>query len=202
MSEELLIRHCAPTLAGLKAANMFSCKYETEEELRAYLRNINNNLAGKGIRALPLKVGDNRALIYLFRPYALQRILSSGEAKTLLKEKGYMNECAGCHQCHVGMGGYLCRLAGRIKSEKDFPHEIGIFLDYPPEEVRAFMECDPARCKCTGVWKVFCDEEKSKKAFAMFDKCRHIYAKLYSEGYSIDKLTVKERRVNERRGKQ
>lgn len=192
MSEELLIRHCSPTLAGLKAANMFSCKYDNEEELRDYLRSVNNNLSCKGIRAIPLKTGENRAIVYLFRPNALKRILLSGDAMSLLKERGYVRECDGCGKCGVGMGEYLCRLADRIKSEKDFPHEIGIFLDYPPEEVRAFIERDPTQCKCTGAWKVFCDEEKSKKAFAMFDKCRDVYTKRYSEGYSLEKLTVKE----------
>ena len=32
MPEEMLVRHCAPTLMGLKTGNMFSCRFETKEE--------------------------------------------------------------------------------------------------------------------------------------------------------------------------
>ncbi|MCR5809005.1 MAG: DUF3793 family protein [Clostridiales bacterium] len=33
MSEALIVRHCSPTLAGLKTANMFNYVYEDEAEL-------------------------------------------------------------------------------------------------------------------------------------------------------------------------
>ena len=33
MSEERLIRQCAPTLAGIKTGSLFPCPYETREEL-------------------------------------------------------------------------------------------------------------------------------------------------------------------------
>lgn len=38
MSEEMLVRHCAPTLAGLKTGNLFSCEFEDEEAMRFSLR--------------------------------------------------------------------------------------------------------------------------------------------------------------------
>ena len=34
MSEEMLIQQCSPTLAGIKTANLFSCSYTDEEELK------------------------------------------------------------------------------------------------------------------------------------------------------------------------
>ena len=34
MSEELFVSQCAPTLAGVKTGSLFSCPYETREELR------------------------------------------------------------------------------------------------------------------------------------------------------------------------
>ena len=35
MSEELVIRCCAPTLASLKTANMFTCRFDSLEEMNA-----------------------------------------------------------------------------------------------------------------------------------------------------------------------
>lgn len=33
MFEELIIRHCSPTLAGLKTGNMFRCSYSSQSVL-------------------------------------------------------------------------------------------------------------------------------------------------------------------------
>ena len=34
MSEELIIQHCSPTLAGLKTGSLFTCPCPSEEEAR------------------------------------------------------------------------------------------------------------------------------------------------------------------------
>ena len=52
MSEELIVRHCSPTLAGLKTANMFSCEYVSPEKLRQDVISFNRRFACKGIQLL------------------------------------------------------------------------------------------------------------------------------------------------------
>ena len=189
MSEELLIQHCSPTLAGLKTANLFRCEYETEEELRVFLRMTNNRLSPKGIRAMPLRYGNGMALIYVFRPGHLEEDLTSDEARKLLEENGYFHCCENsCDNPCGGLGRCLARLAMRLNEGKDFPHEIGIFLGYPPEDVRGFMDRKP--CKCVGTWKVYGDEKSAKEKFARFKKCSEIYCKLHMEGRPVEKLAV------------
>ena len=34
MTEKLLVRHCAPTLAAIKTGNIFSCVFEDAEEMK------------------------------------------------------------------------------------------------------------------------------------------------------------------------
>ena len=41
MSEEYFVRHCSPTLAGLKTANMFTYNYENISEMLDSLRSLN-----------------------------------------------------------------------------------------------------------------------------------------------------------------
>jgi hypothetical protein len=65
--ERALIEHGAPTLAGLKTANLFPVKTEGEDVTRS-LRRVNRILNGKGMRAIPLKRRKNSILLYLFRP--------------------------------------------------------------------------------------------------------------------------------------
>lgn len=72
MSEDLVIRHCAPTLAGIKTGNLFSCACPCKAVLTKELCRLNRKLVPKGIRALPLRVQKGRALIYVYRPNALE----------------------------------------------------------------------------------------------------------------------------------
>ena len=68
MSEEMLVRHGAPTLAGLKTANLFTCQYDSLPALYDEIRRFNRRLGGKGLRLLPLRSAEGRALLYLYRP--------------------------------------------------------------------------------------------------------------------------------------
>ena len=75
MSEELVVRQCAPTLAGIKTGSLFSCPCDSPEELRQEVRRINRLLAGKGLCLLPLRFDGSRALLYLYRPSRLRQDL-------------------------------------------------------------------------------------------------------------------------------
>ena len=66
MSGDMIIHHCAPTLAGIKTGNLFTCGYVSEDEARAEIREWNQKLVPKGIRVLLLRYFKDRALIYIY----------------------------------------------------------------------------------------------------------------------------------------
>ena len=92
MSEDLLIRHCSPTLAGIKTGNLFSCACPSRKDLTKDLCRLNKKLVPKGIRVLPLRVRKGRALIYAYRPNALESDLTDYRARALLLKYGYVPE--------------------------------------------------------------------------------------------------------------
>ena len=47
MSEDLLIRHCSPTLAGIKTGNLFSCACPSRKDLTKDLCRLNKKLVPK-----------------------------------------------------------------------------------------------------------------------------------------------------------
>lgn len=63
MSEELFVSQCAPTLAGVKTGSLFSCPYETREDVTAEVRRLNRALVPKGLRLLPLRYSEKRVLM-------------------------------------------------------------------------------------------------------------------------------------------
>lgn len=181
MSEDLLIRHCAPTLAGIKTGNLFSCDCPCAKELTRELNSLNRRLGPRGIRILPLRVRDGRALIYVYRPHALECDLADRGARALLLEYGYTPDSP--DHCVV-------RLIRRLRSEAEFPHEIGLFLSYPPEDVRGFIRNGACRHKCVGCWKVYGDEQAARRTFRKYALCSEIYSQQWQQGKSIERLTV------------
>ena len=84
----------------------------------------------------------------------------------------------------------LSRLKSRIGENNEFPHEIGIFLDYPLGDVIGFIVNQGRNFKCAGCWKVYCDECACRKTFAKYKKCRDVYVRLWQQGRSVLQLTV------------
>ena len=48
MSEEMLVCHCSPTLAGLKTGSLFSCPYSSQKMIIKEYVNLIKNLHRKG----------------------------------------------------------------------------------------------------------------------------------------------------------
>lgn len=181
MSEEMIIRNCSPTLAGLKTANLFSCSFESEQEMTASLRRWNKALSGKGICIIPLRRSSKRTLIYVYRPARLAKDLLDPKSQEILRLCGY--SCSSASSC-------LTELIRRLKMQEEFPHEIGLFLGYPPEDVRLFIENKAKNYKFVGCWKVYGDEAEARKTFAKFRKCTDVYSRLQAKGTSVVRLTV------------
>lgn len=181
MPETYLVRHCAPTLAGLKTGSIFVCPYESKSSLTDSLRCLNRRLRKKGLRILPLRFSQKRALIYVYRPGRLRTDLSHSTAQSLLQQEGYCTE--NCEKC-------VRSLANKLKNQADFPHEIGLFLGYPPEDVLGFIENNACACKCVGCWKVYGDEASARKIFAQYKKCTRVYCQQWEKRKDIERLTV------------
>lgn len=181
MSEQMIIEQCSPTLAGIKTANLFPCKYTDRQALWNEIREFNRALAHKGIRMVPVRVEENFALIYLYRPAKLEKDLDGELATDLLRQFGYSE---------VSTGKCIAELIRRFRNKAVFPHEVGLFLGYPPEDVKGFIENKADGCKCVGCWKVYGDAHSAQKRFESYKKCTRIYKEQYTKGKSIERLTV------------
>lgn len=181
MSEETIVKYCSPTLAGIKTGSLFSCSYNSKNEVYAFLRELNISLRNKGVRFMPLRFKDRKVLIYAYRPSRLLPDVQSKEADELLSQRGY---------CTQNCGNCLARLIKRLGEGDEFPHEIGLFLGYPVDDVKGFIENNACGAKCSGCWKVYSDEKKAQKLFEQYKKCTGIYKKQWCAGKPLAKLAV------------
>lgn len=179
--EQYLIDNCSPTLASLKTANLFNYRYSSTDELNKAVERWNKELSGKGITVTVLRKRENTALIYVYRAKRLAKDFSRPGVERFMKCHGYEN--TDIDLCLEVLGGKL------VKSEL-FPHEIGLFLGYPLGDVIGFIDNGGKNSRCTGCWKVYCNECEAIRTFARFDKCRAVYQKMWANGRSIVQLTV------------
>ena len=178
---EQIIKHCSPTLASLKSGNIFWAPYENLKDMMREIKSLNQRLSAKGIKIIPLRYSGKRCLLYVFRPAALRRDLADEQSFKILKESGY--KCCEPGKC-------IGRLLERLNSSEQFPHEIGLFLGYPPEDVCGYIR-DKGKCpKCTGHWQVYGDENSALAKFESFNRCTRIFCKMAAQGLPIEELAV------------
>lgn len=142
----------------------------------------NNSLNPKGVYLTVLKKQNNCALIYVYRVSHLKSDLKKECVKCLLSTYGYSDFSA---------HGAIEKLKEHFNTSEKFPHEIGLFLGYPPDDVHAFIKNSGRNFIFTGCWKVYHNEFEAVKTFAKFDKCKQIYCRLWKEGMrTVQQLTV------------
>ena len=89
--ETKLVRHAAPTLAGMKPANLFTYRTAnfTEEEASSAIAEISSRLAGFHLRVEPLANRTRGVLLLVFRPKFVEGALSNERARKLLTQSGF-----------------------------------------------------------------------------------------------------------------
>ena len=147
--EEALIEHCSPTLAGVKPASLFRfCPRDSALFVRRFLA-LRQQFAARGLRLVILK-GCRRTgsyLLYLYRERDLAEVLGRREHRDFLRAMGYTPWEA--------PGDCLRQLAARLCLEEEFPHEIGVFLGYPLDDVKGFIRHKGRDYTFCGCWKCY-----------------------------------------------
>ena len=128
-----------------------------------------------------VRANENRVLLYVYRPKKLEDDIKNEAARDILEKRGYQCEKPG--MC-------VTRLMKLLREGGEFPHEIGLFLGYPPEYVEGFIE-NSHECKMSGFWKVYGDVHSAELLFNKYKKCTKVYCEQWKNGKTIERLTVK-----------
>jgi hypothetical protein len=183
VSDELLVRYASPTLAALKVGSLISYRSGDTQSVQEQVDAWNELLNDRGVVVQLLSSKNDLHLMYVHRPQLLDEKLKEQDVQTVLCPLGYpIGSCP-----HL-----LLHLQTRLENQEEtFPHEIGLFLGYPTEDVKAFIQNQGCKGLCDGCWKVYGDVEKAKRIFAHYKKCTKLYLKLHQNGRSLEQLTVR-----------
>ena len=170
--ETVLAYHTAPTFMGIKCGSLLTLSvrdYDLEETASLFAKGC----FGRRINARFIRRSKERTLIYVYDRQLLKELLSEPCITQFLSTYGY-DKARDIEDC-------LDTLCERLR-EKDFPHEIGIFLGYPLEDVEGFIRNCGQRCKYCGLWKVYGDVDRAKALFECYKDCRQRLCSMIENG--------------------
>ena len=188
--EHTLAWHCAPSLTGIKPADLI-CWEPPHTGAGELLGHYTKLLAGCGVQLHILRSCGSRLLILVFRPAQLEQCLSQQDVRGTLAREGYPVETP------LDVGALLTHLCCRLE-QKEFPHEIGLFLGYPVADVEGFRMHGGRNCKLSGCWKVYGDADYARHMFKQFLRCRQTLTRRLEGGLRLDQILTPIQAYNER----
>ena len=116
-------------------------------------------------------------LVLLYNAEMLKATLADPATQAVLTTIGY--------PVSKNLHAMLCYLLNRFGNKTDFPHEIGFFLGYPPDDVIGFIAHKGNHCKLCGIWKVYSDVERACTIFSEYQNCKVFLLSALERGSSI-----------------
>ena len=181
--EEVLVRQCALTLAGMKPGSLFCFKNDSLETSRQKVSLWDRRLRsfGMSVRILLERPEADAVIVCLYRPAELADHLSQEDCRSFLTAEGYTG---------TDLEELLNQLACRLRTQPEFPHEIGVFLGYPLRDVVGFIENQGRNFTCCGCWKSYGDPDQAEAYFTCCRQCVQEYVDRFARGVPIEQLAV------------
>lgn len=203
--EHKLLSHCSPVIAGIKPANMFSCPITCTERRDAActalsllgfltaLELCSRQLAAADVRIAVLAQREKSMLLLVYRPGLLHAAINEPRAAAFLRLLGY--DPADVRRCIATLSQRIARSDAAAKEQRRclFPHEVGLFLGYPYDDVRGFMDNAGQDCVASGCWKVYARERDAVDCFCRYKQCTRECSAAYERGTALAELAVRGR---------
>lgn len=194
--DHLIVKHCAPTLLGVKPASLFTFTGSFSGSgtplsvggeaipRSALLDAINETLASIDDDDIHIEVLAWRsfgAIVFMYRERLLSQTLSSPAVSLLLSDLGYHRPK------HATSFSFLDHLKHRFIEER-VPHEVGLFLGYPAEDVRGFIENRGHDYLLCGCWKVYANPRRAARLFSRYRRCTRKAQRLFRAGEPVGSI--------------
>lgn len=164
---------CAPVITGIKVSNLLIISSGDEDAVRTILKKT-------GLIHYRLLRHDDKTIYLLFRIPELAAYLKDPNVQQMLVARGYTD---------LSLGGILRTFQHRYKTYKDegerFPHEMGLLLGYPIEDVEGFIKHNGKYYLYSGYWKVYEEVEEKKQLFQAYESAKEALILLMANGYMI-----------------
>lgn len=177
--ERVVASNCGVALAGIKASNLVCLKQKDYADLYGEIEKLKKHLSSAGVILRVLADNGKRVLLLVYRQKVMDERLAQSDVKQLLSKFGYPQ--------NANTDKLIDVLSSRFDDSCNFPHEIGVFLGYPLEDIVGFIKC-PKECKFSGLWKVYGDVDKATKLFDRYNKCQSSIMRRIDKGDDLKRI--------------
>lgn len=156
----------APTLMGKKPSSLiaFNSKVKGHKSLwQRYGREVSEELK---LQYFVLKEGDENLLVLFYKRAVLESFVHDERILQFLTRMGYGEAVSLEHKLSI--------LKKRFKAL--CPHEVGIFLGIPVEDVEGFIKHKGKGCLACRDWKVYGNPGRAESLFRDYDAARSSFA--------------------------
>lgn len=171
-----MILQSAPLLKNVKMSSMFTIPIGSDRIVCSFLYRT-------GIRYHCLCRGAERDIILLYREDQLEEYLNLPQVSEFLSAYGYDGDSLKGRLRHLGE-----RISWYYNQSQEFPHETGVFLGYPLEDVKGFIRFGGKNYSHTGYWKVYDKVEQAKETFRLYDEAKNTAVAEFFAGKTIREI--------------
>ena len=174
--ETQLIIQCAPMIAGLKTSNLLKIDSSFEEE-------VNRLFEGLGFGCILLAHSGSKAVFFLYNRKMLKQHLACISCRKLLKTLGYDRP----DQADL-IASVQKKYESFTSGSGDFPHELGLLLGYPAEDVEGYLRDRGKNALYTGCWQVYANPEDKILLFESYEEAREKMARMAFRGMNLTQI--------------
>lgn len=171
--ETRLALQCASVITGIKMSNLLTASSVDEKRIYEIFK-------GTEIQYYCLYRQEEKTTYLLFRITEFVAYLQKPNVQHVLEQAGYHDLTI------VGvLKIFQSRYISYMRYRKGFPHEMGLLLGYPIEDVQGFIKNKGKNYLYAGYWKVYEDVEEKKLLFDAYESAKEGLLLLVANGYSI-----------------
>lgn len=164
---------CAPLITGIKMSNLLIVSLAQESTVHMAFK-------GSGISYFRLWRTKDKVAFLLFRRNQMEHYLSNRQVLDILQEAGYKNTAFGSI-----LKTFQERYQAYLLKKEPFPHEMGLLLGYPVEDVKGFILHRGENYLYSGYWKVYDRVEQKKRLFRRYEEAKETLIQLHANDIDI-----------------
>ena len=177
--EQVIIYFGAPALCGLKSANLLSVKEQQFSSEK--IMQLNSQLSSLGKKIVSVIRPSSNILLFIYDEAMLYKTLCGKAQMLYLMQKNY--------PVGKGLDAIVQELLFRMSCQMEFPHEVGLFLGYPLEDVISFERDGGRTSKYSGMWQVYGDVEESRRKMQLYRQCSLLCSRYFNMGMEFSYIS-------------
>lgn len=180
--ETHLVVQCAPMISGIKISNLLI----VERSMAAQVRRVLNR---SGISWFLLLENEEKVTYLLYCKEELEDYLKEKNVCQSMKRFGYENL-----DLSVVLSQFQKRYESYMSQRGGFPHEMGLLLGYPVEDVEGFIKNQGRNYLYSGYWKVYGHVEEKVALFERYEEARKLLLQFLAKGFCVKDMIAESRK--------